>query len=68
MPTKTPSSIRLNTAHSSPLEFSRTIERIFQLPPPIVPKMSLYLRGYFNDILMQSLEDTRRRVMREPQA
>lgn len=43
-------------------EFSRTIEQIFQLPPPIVPEMSLYLRGYFNDILIQSLDDTRCRV------
>jgi hypothetical protein len=48
-------------------EFSRTIARIFLLPPPIVPKMSLYLRGYFNDILMHSLEDTRRRAVPELQ-
>lgn len=48
-------------------DFARTIESIFQLAPPIVPKMKLFLRGYFNETLVHSLEDTRRRLSAEAQ-
>jgi hypothetical protein len=38
-------------------EFGRTIEGIFQLPPPIVPNFWLQLRGYFDEVLVGALED-----------
>jgi hypothetical protein len=42
-------------------DFSRTIERIFQLPAPIAPKFALFVRGYFGDALISALKDAQRR-------
>ncbi|MGO9006937.1 MAG: hypothetical protein ACLQB4_14430 [Beijerinckiaceae bacterium] len=47
-------------------DFSRTIERIFQLPPALVPNFHILLRGYFNEELVQALNDIHRRLV--PQA
>jgi hypothetical protein len=46
--------------------FSQAIERVFQLPTPLVPDFHIYLRGYFNDELARVLKDVHQRLM--PQA
>ncbi|WP_441234478.1 hypothetical protein [Bradyrhizobium sp. 930_D9_N1_4] len=43
-------------------EFSETLEQIFQLQPPTVPKFHLYLRGYFDAALMRAFEDVEARL------
>jgi hypothetical protein len=43
-------------------EFSQTLEQIFQLPPPIVPKFQLQLRGYFDAVLVSAFEDIEARL------
>lgn len=43
-------------------EFSRTIEVIFQLPPPIVPNFWLQLRGYFDEVMVRAFEDIDQRL------
>ena len=35
-------------------DFSQTIESIIEFPPPLVPEMKYYMRGYFNDELVQN--------------
>jgi hypothetical protein len=46
--------------------FSRTIESIFGLPQPLVPRFHILLRGYFNDELVRVLKDIGQRLA--PQA
>jgi hypothetical protein len=43
-------------------QFSRTIEASFSLPPPIVPGMNLFLRGYFDESLMRWVREIQRRI------
>lgn len=38
-------------------DFSSTMEKIIKFPPPIVPKMRFYMRGYFNAIFAGALRD-----------
>jgi len=44
-------------------DFSRTIERIFQLPQPLVPNFHTLLRGYFNEELARALKDIHQRLV-----
>ena len=43
-------------------DFSATIEKICLFPPPIVPNMRFYMRGYFNAVLSSSLRDASSRL------
>jgi hypothetical protein len=47
-------------------DFSRTIEGIFKLQPPLVPNFHILLRGYFNEELVRALKDIHQRLV--PQA
>jgi hypothetical protein len=38
-------------------DFAQTLFGIIQFPDPTVPHMNLYMRGYFNDVLVEVLED-----------
>jgi len=44
-------------------DFSTTIERLIQFPPPIVPSMRFFMRGYFNDAFSDILRDSNNRVL-----
>jgi hypothetical protein len=44
-------------------DFSRTLERIFQLPSPLVPNFHIFLRGYFNGELVNVLRDVHQRLL-----
>jgi hypothetical protein len=48
-------------------DFSLTIERIIDLLPPIAPGMRLFMRGYFNEVLITALEDIKHRTSPNPQ-
>jgi hypothetical protein len=43
-------------------DFSSTIENIVSFPPPIVPGMKLFMRGYFNECFTEILRDANDRV------
>lgn len=43
-------------------DFSLTLEKIIQFPPPIVPGMYFFMRGYFNDLFSAVLGDTENRI------
>lgn len=43
-------------------DFSATIEQIIQFPPPIVPGMRFFMRGYFNEIFSATLRDATNRL------
>jgi hypothetical protein len=43
-------------------DFSVTIEQIIQFPPPIVPNMRFFMRGYFNDVFSDALRDAINRL------
>lgn len=47
-------------------DFSLTIEKIIQFPPPIVPQMRLFMRGYFNDFFSATLRDANDRLTNHP--
>jgi len=38
-------------------DFSTTVEQTIAFPPPIVPDMRLFMRGYFNELFQQVLND-----------
>lgn len=38
-------------------DFSTTVEQTIAFPPPIVPNMRLFMRGYFNELFQQVLND-----------
>lgn len=38
-------------------EFSVTLQQIIQFPPPVVPAMGFFMRGYFNKTLLDVLRD-----------
>jgi hypothetical protein len=38
-------------------DFSSTMENIIHFPPPIVPGMKLFMRGYFNELFATTLRD-----------
>jgi len=46
-------------------DFSMTIERLIDLLPPTAPGMHLFMRGYFNEVLISTLEDIKQRVHEE---
>lgn len=43
-------------------DFSQTLSSTFLFPPPIVPEMRLFMRGYFNDVLASTLRDAGERL------
>jgi hypothetical protein len=43
-------------------DFSLTIGRIIDLLPPIAPGMRLFMRGYFNEVLIGALDDVKERT------
>ena len=43
-------------------DFSQTLSSIIQFPPPIVPGMRLFMRGYFNESLASTLSDADERL------
>lgn len=45
--------------------FITVMEQIIQFPPPIVPEMYYFLRGYFDDVLDNALEDAHNRINQE---
>lgn len=42
-------------------DFAMTLFSLIQFPEPIVPYMHLYMRGYFNDVLVEALADAQAR-------
>jgi hypothetical protein len=42
-------------------DFSTTVEQIIDFPPPIVPNMKLFMRGHFNELFQQALNDANER-------
>jgi hypothetical protein len=45
-------------------DFSSTIEQVIQFPPPIVPGMRFFMRGYFNETFSSALRDAASRLAR----
>lgn len=43
-------------------DFSSTIEKIIQFPPPIAPGMRLFMRGYFNESFSATIADAANRL------
>ena len=43
-------------------DFSTTIEALIQFPPPIAPGMMFLMRGYFNEIFINTLLDAQNRI------
>lgn len=43
-------------------DFSATIERVIQFPPPIAPSMRFFMRGYFNELFSATLCDATNRL------
>ena len=43
-------------------DFSSTIEQVIQFPPPVVPGMKLFMRGYFNGLFSATLRDATSRL------
>lgn len=43
-------------------DFARVLMACIKFPDPVVPHMSLFMRGYFNDALMKALVDSNRRL------
>lgn len=43
-------------------DFSATIAQIIQFPPPIVPRMRFFMRGYFNEIFSVTLRNANDRL------
>jgi hypothetical protein len=49
-------------------DFSTTIQQVIQFPPPIVPGMRFYMRGFFNELFSAVMLDAAQRVMPESTA
>jgi hypothetical protein len=43
-------------------DFSSTMEKIIHFPPPIVPNMKFFMRGYFNELFAATLRDANGRI------
>ncbi len=42
--------------------FSSTMERIIQFPPPVAPGMGFFMRGYFDELFWATLSDAGNRL------
>lgn len=43
-------------------DFSSTLEKVIEFPPPIAPKMRFFMRGYFNGLFSETLFDASNRL------